>query len=115
MTAQPSTSPALNATLLNATPLSLHVLTLFQSAKVTPQPGLLLASLALWATETQPLLPAWAQAVEQAVARAESLAPAAAYEALATPSLLGATTLVEAADLLLARLADLIPADTQPA
>lgn len=115
MTVQPPPPSATPTTPQNATPLSQHVLTLFQKAQVQPLPGLLLASLAWWAKDNLDVPAPWAQALEQALALAEDRDPAAAYAAMETPAILDAETLKEAGLALLRRLVDLIPADTQPA
>ena len=68
------------ASALNELPLSKHVQSLFAQAGVTPEPGLLLCSLGLWSVvQNDQVQPTWAEAVEEALANAQSSDPRGLY------------------------------------
>lgn len=90
---------ATNATVLNATPLSVHVMTLFEQAKTKPVPGLVLVALLWWAAENHPEL-AEVEAIAAAAEADELADPKATYERLATEELLATSTLEQAARML---------------
>ena len=100
---------------LNELPLSKHVKSLFAQAGVKPESGLLLCSLGLWSVQNDQVQPTWAEAVEEALANAQSSDPRGLYWNLQSPEIEQATFLGGARKAMLRRLADLIPADSQAA
>lgn len=112
MTAPLPPSPSTPTQRLNATPLSQHVLSLMQRRKATPPPGLILLGLVLWAKESLPLSPEWAERLHGLAARVEQTDPEALYETLAEAeaAMLDAPTLEAVAMAMLRPLADRLPA-----
>ena len=113
MPAQPQPSPPTTAA-LNAMPLNQHVLELMKQEHVSPDPGLAVVALLLWAqTNMDEVDPNWLETVVGLAARAEMDDPEALMENLedAAPEILKATTLAGAAMALLQLMADLIPQD----
>jgi hypothetical protein len=94
---------------LNSTSLSKNVMRLFREAKQTPEPGLLVVSLLLWAKDNpKGRDPAWLQDVADAAAQAEAENPQATYENLASPALEQAVSLDGAVSLTLRMARDFI-------
>ncbi len=86
---------------------------LFQQESVTPESGLILASLVEWVLESRQseLEPVWVDRVSNAVSLAESRNPEPLYEHLALPQMWQTQTLLEAGNLSLSNLADYIHLD----
>ena len=116
MTARQPLSLATTVTALNATQPSRNVTRMLSAAKVAQPTGTLaLVNLLLWAQDggMPEVDPGWLEAVLGATELAESHDPAAVYDNLEAPGLESATTLREAATLVLQKVADLIPPGTQ--
>ena len=102
------------ATALNATPLSQHVLALFKQEKQSPEDGMALVALLVWAQENMQdkLDYHWMELVTGNVAQLEASDPQGLYETLEDSGpILDAETLEEAAMCLLRNLADYFPAN----
>ncbi len=94
---QPPSLPATTSG-LNKTPLSLHVASLFETAKASPEPGLLLVAILFWAmTGLQDHDPELLTELAGNAAESEQANPRRTYEELALPELETASTLEEAA------------------
>lgn len=101
---------------LNQTPTAETAARLLQGTEIDLEQRLALAGLLEWAVLNQAAEPAWAQAVLQALARAEAEPdPAPLAARLEAPGLAQAQTLDEAGRLMLRWVADLIPPGAQPA
>lgn len=82
---------------LNKTPLSLHLLHLFQAAKTTPEPGLLVVAMIFWLVKNPgDLDPGPLQEWAGVAAGAEQDDLEATYNNLADPELAQAKTLKQA-------------------
>ena len=96
---------------LNATPLSQHVVSLMKQRGREVGSGLALVSLGIWALDGLPEVePRWLEERVDALIYDAMRAPRLVYENLAeAQEILDATTLEEAAHLLLQHLADIYP------
>ena len=111
MNAQVQKSPAQIEAQLNETPLSKRIASMFSLEEESPEPGLLLGSLAFRALNPDEAAnPEWAEQVQGAVAAAERDDPEALYRSLEqAPGLAQAKTLDEAGQAIKALLLDLYP------
>lgn len=95
---------------LNATSEGQHVAALFRQAYVIPQDrALLLAELVRWTMDEQPELDAvWVEEVTGLLARMECHDPERLHDRLAESWLEDASNLLEAGEMLLSNLADIV-------
>jgi hypothetical protein len=108
MNAPPTPSLPTAATTLNATPLSQNVAALLQAAKAPMDNPLVLVNLLQWAVENHYSAPSQGEMELGAAVRAARDDPEAVYEALADPRLETATSLEQAAAVLVSRMSDLM-------
>ena len=95
---------------LNSTPQSRHLLSLLKQESVSHNPNnLVVTTVLMWAAQNLVGDKAWAQEVEGAAALADLEEPESMAQNLAQAEVLDATTLEEAAMLLLQEVADLMP------
>lgn len=93
---------------LNALPASRHVQRLFKNAQVTPEFGLTLVALVLWAAENLAGDPGWAERAVGAALGAEQDDPQATFWNLQQGTSFETSTLSEAGLFMLQHLADTI-------
>lgn len=104
-------SPATTLTALNETPVSQHVMTLFQQAKEPFSPSnLALVNLMLWAAENHYQDWHLGQQEAGAVVAAQEANPQAVHANLEDERMLEAQTLQQAAAVLVSRVAEMFPA-----
>ncbi|MDM0077462.1 hypothetical protein QTH90_23855 [Variovorax sp. J2P1-59] len=103
------TSPGRLILPLNQLPMSVAIHRLFRKEKVTPEGQLAVVALLYWAAENLDVRRAWVDPLAGAAGAIELRDPVTLQHNLTVPAIEQATSLAEAGELLLQRLADLAP------